>query len=332
MSAETLKNVMQFIHTHQNFMVCSHIHPDGDALGTTLGLGLALKEMGKKVTLYNAGPIAYNLKFLPGIEQVVHAFPDFEKPLDGTIIVDCGSIKRIGPDFKTFMESGNTGTMICVDHHASNTGFGGLDLIEPTESSSGEVAAKIIQGFRHPFSPEVATNLFCALTTDTGGFRYESTTDHTLRLAAQLVEAGAKPSVISENLFERKPKYYFHILRDVLDTLEFHPKHPMAWVTVKQDTLKKYDYDIDVLEGVIEEVRSLDFCEVAIFFKEDSEGIGYKLSTRSKNYINVSKICVDLGGGGHHRASGVSMKGTYEEIKKKVIQVFEKEFELTSGK
>ena len=324
-NSENLKNVLSFIKDHKTFLVCSHINPDGDALGTTLGLGLALRELGKDVTLYNVGPIAYNLHFLPHVDQVLFSIPE-DKSFDATIIVDCGSLKRLGSAFQTFRLSGKAGILICVDHHASNPGFGGLDLIESHISSSGEVASCIIRGFRHPFSPAVATALFCALMTDTGSFRYDNARSQTFHLAAQLVEAGAKPKEIAEHLYANRPKHYFYVVKDVLDTLQLHPHLPIAWMHVTRDVLEQYGYEVDVLEGLIEEIRSLESCEVAIFYKENIDRNGYKLSTRSKNYIDVAQVCATFGGGGHKRASGVDMKGSLEHIHAQILAEVEKQF------
>lgn len=324
-NAQNLKAVMTFIKDHKTFLVCSHVNPDGDALGTTLGLGLALREMGKQVTLYNAGPIGYNLHFLPQVDQVSLILPDHQS-FDGTIIVDCGALKRLGSAFQDFRISGKVGMLICVDHHASNTGFGGIDLIEPHISSSGEVASCIIRGFRHPFSPAVATALFCALMTDTGSFRYDNAHPQTFRLAAQLVESGASPKEIAEHLYGNRPKHYFHLMKDVLDTLQLHDTLPIAWMHVTRDTLDQYGYEVDVLEGLVEEIRSLESCEVAIFYKENNERTGYKLSTRSKNHIDMAHVCSKFGGGGHKRASGVEMKGTLEHIHSQILSEVEKQF------
>ena len=322
---EELKQTVQFIHENKRFLICSHVNPDADALGSTLALGFVLKELGKDVTMYNEGETPYNLVFLPGVDQVLSNLPENMEPVDGTIIVDCGSIKRVGKSLIPFYQSHKAGTLVCIDHHISNDGFGGIDLVAPEFSSTGEIVAAVIQAFRHPFSENVATCLLAAISVDTGSFKYQSTSAYTFRLCSQLVDAGASPHKVAQELYERRPRHYFHLFRDILETLQFHEKLPVAWMRVDHSTLDRYGYDIDVTEGMVEEIRFLDDCEVAIFYKENKYSNGYKVSMRSKEVFDVAAVCAQYGGGGHHRAAGVDIKGSFEDVHMKIIHEIEKQ-------
>ncbi len=321
---DTLPSLVKALQRAESVLLCSHINPDGDALGSSLALGLMLEGLGKKITIYNEGPIAYNLDFLPQVERITYDLP-LETSFDVTVVLDCGTLQRVGKAFSPFVESGATGTLICIDHHISNSGFGEHSLVIPEASSSGEIVAELILKMGVSFTKDIAESLFCAICVDTGRFKYASTSERTFELASKLVAAGARPHHVSQQLYERRPKTYFFLLKDILDTLTFHDHLPVAWIRVEGNMLDKHGLDIDVTDGIVEEVRSLEFCEVVIFYKAHTDRPGYKVSMRSKRYFDVAALCAKFGGGGHKRASGVDMKLSFDEAHQRIMTAIEQD-------
>jgi phosphoesterase RecJ-like protein len=322
---EALGQTAKLILDHKSFFVCSHINPDADALGSTLAMGIALEEMGKRVYVYNESPVPQQLQFLPRVQTLQDVLPDPSTAFDATLVLDCGSMKRVGKGILPYYESGKSGLIACIDHHASNNGFGAMNLIVPEASSTSEIVAGLFQSIRHPFTRDVATCLYAGISVDTGSFMHQGTSPYTFRLCAQLVESGADPHAIAVSLYEQRPRYYFQFFGEVLKTLTFEDHLPVSWMRVEREILDQYGYDMDVTEGMIEELRSVEGMEVVILYKQNDDLNGYKVSMRSKDGFDVAGVCAQFGGGGHRRAAGVDMKGRFEDIHKKLMDAIQKQ-------
>lgn len=313
-----MKSVLKELKKGKSFLVCSHVGPDGDAMASMLALGLGLEQFGKKVVYYNNDSVPENLRFLPGAGKAVQTLNPKDY-FDAAIAVDCGSVHRLGERFLNFQ---GYNLLINIDHHASNDRYGDLNYILPKAASSGEVVWQVLKALKCKLTPKIAMNVYCTLVTDTGSFRYSNTTAATLRLAAEMVEAGAQPSTVSQNLFESHPRAVFVLLKRLLDRLEISQDGRYSWSVLYKKDLLETGSNYEMTEEFINYPRAIKGVEIAMLFKE-WEGGSFKVSMRSKATADVSEICQAFGGGGHRKASACIVPGTFEEVKKKIIEKVE---------
>ena len=298
----------------KRFIVISHVNPEGDAIGSLLGLALALKGMGKEVIAYleDSVPDVYN--FLPGREMIVHT-PEGIGKVDATFAVDCGQMERLGGRFVSF---NGKGTVVNMDHHITNSYFGDINIVAPEASAAGEIVFDLLTEAGIKITPDVATNLYVAIHTDTGSFRYSSSSPDAFKKAGELVRFGADPWVIASRVYENYPLKRFKLLSMALSTLEVLNGGKVSTVKVTLDMLKSAGGGKDMVDGFVNFARAVEGVEVGVLFRECGED-EYKVSLRSKGSVDVSKVAGQFGGGGHPNAAGFNIKGGFEEVKKQVI-------------
>ncbi len=299
----------------RRFLVVSHVNPEGDAVGSLLGLALALKEAGKDVVPYLEDPVPEVLRFLPGSELVSHSLEGVE-PFDATFAVDCGQYERLGKGFAQFRGQGK---LINIDHHKTNDHFGDINIIVPEASAAGEIVFDLLKEAGLKITPEVATNLYVAIHTDTGSFRYSSSTPDAFRKAGELVRLGADPWKIASKVYENYPLKRFRLLSDALSTLEVKDEGKIALLIITQDMLRRVNGSKDLVDGFVNYARAIEGVEVGVLLRECGQD-EYKISLRAKGDVDVSKVAEKFGGGGHPHAAGFNIKGTLEEVKEKVVE------------
>lgn len=312
--------VVNEIRKGSSFLVVSHVNPEGDAVGSLLGAALALRTLGKEVVAYLEDPIPAVYDFLPGADTVTHSL-EGKGPFDVTIAVDCGQKNRLG---KGFISLEKPGTIINIDHHATNDRFGDINVVIPDASAAGELVYDMCVAAGVKITPEIATNLYVAIHTDTGSFRYSSSTADAFAKAGELVKLGAKPWEISKSVYENYPARKFHLLGMVLNTLDIFnisnesSDGKVATLTVTREMFSKTGADKDLSDGFVNYARGIKGVEVGVLFRETGEK-HYKVSLRAKGDVDVSLVAESFGGGGHKNAAGFNIDGTLEEIRKKVI-------------
>jgi phosphoesterase RecJ-like protein len=292
-----------------------HVSPDGDALGSMLGFGLALRQAGKKV-IASFGDRRFAvprlLRFLPGQELLVEpsAFP--AEP-DLMITFDASTMDRLG---LLGQNAGHAGDLIVVDHHVSNTGFGSVHLIDPTAAATSVLVEELLRRLGLSVSRDVAACLYTALVTDTGSFRYSATTPAAHAMAGRLIAAGLRPDEIARELWDRSPFAYLRVLGAALGRVTLEPAaaagHGLVWTYVTHGDRAVNALPYDEVEGVIDVVRRVDEADVAVVLKEDDTG-SWNVSTRSKGAVDVGRACTALGGGGHPSAAGFASRLPPEE-------------------
>ena len=299
----------------EDFLVASHINPEGDAIGSTLAMTHALRGMNKKVVAYNKDPLPYNLRFLPGSDQILRELPSGFSP--GTaIILDCGNLDRMGKAKKLL----DGIEVINIDHHATNPLFGTLNWVLAEASSTGEMLVPILKKIGARFTPEISSCIYTAILTDTGCFKFSNTSSEVLRVAGEMIELGADPAVIAHHLFDSQTAGNLKLLGMVLNTLQVELGDSYASAHVTKEMFRSTQTDHDATEGFVDYLRSIEGVEVAALFREEDER-KVKVSLRSKGEVDVLKIAEGLGGGGHKAAAGCLLEGNIKEGKK---QVFEK--------
>ena len=303
------KKIWDKIEESDNIVLISHLNPDGDALGSSLSMFKVLKNMGKNVKIVNMSDLAPYLDFLPNYNKVSKTLP---KKIDLMISFDCGSFDRLGIEEKPKF-------LINIDHHISNTNYGDINLIEDAASAS-QVVFNILEANNIKIDTETAICIYTALVTDTGNFQYESVTAEVFRVASELVKFGVKPEFVSKMLYERDRLSRLRFLAKALDTLELYCEGRVGVVEVTNELMKKSGAVKDDTDGLVNMVRKLETVEVSMMLREEENG-DIKISLRSKNYVDVSKIVVKYGGGGHIRASGATIKNkTFSEVKNMILE------------
>ncbi len=314
--------LLGLIKQSKSFLIAGHINPEGDSLGASLALALGLKKIGKKdICVLSKDPVPEILKFLPSSEIVKHKQP--RREFDVLFLVDCNEVKRTG--YEDFMAKKTA----IIDHHvlpadAAESGFYksvSASLIDPEAAAAGMLIYKVLTALKIPIDKNIATNLYTAILTDTGGFRYSNASAESLKIASKLVEAGARPWDISKEVYERIPFKSLKLLGLSLSTLE--KKDGIAWINTTKRMFNITGATSEDSEDFVDFPRRVKDVEVAVFFRQDSEK-SYKLSLRSKGKVNVQQIAKSFGGGGHIAAAGCKINGTLKEVQDKVFSAVRK--------
>lgn len=288
--------------------VCCHVSPDGDALGSMLGLGMFLERSGKKVWMSwgsEAISVPPQYAFLPGLETVI---PPSEVPmdLDAFVAIDCADIGRLEELQPAFA---GAHVKVVIDHHISNAGFGDVNIVDATRASAAELAAELIKRMGGEPSADEATCLYAGIVTDTGRFQYSNTTVETLRTAADLRERGVDHDQVNIEIYESSSFMYLRVLGEVLSRAVLDGT--LVWSSVKQSDLQ--GLGLDETEHFIDVLRAVRESKLAVILKEQESG-EFKGSLRSRGQVDVAKLAQRFGGGGHQRAAGFTAQGTVEQI------------------
>jgi phosphoesterase RecJ-like protein len=290
-----------------------HVHPDGDVLGTLFGLGLALGAAGAHVTFAGPHPVPESLSFLPGADrwQVWKAAPE---TFDIIVMTDCPN-----PDRSEGLIQGSRGPqsrVLNIDHHPDNRRYGTINWIDPSAAATGEMVFDLVRALGLRVTPAVALNLFAAIHTDTGSFRYSNTTPRTFRIAAELAAAGADPSLVSDRLYQQRAPDSLVQLGEVLRRVQISDDGQIAWLSVPRGLVSRDFLESEDLVGYPRSVRGV---KVAVLFNEEAPG-KVKASLRGKGDVPVNAIAHRFGGGGHENAAGCTISGTLEEAAAALLQ------------
>ena len=310
-----LRELEELIAANESFLVVAHSSPDGDAVGSTLALGLLLREQGKTVTVYNQDPVPYNFQFLPGA-GTWRTEIGAEESFDVTVLLDCAEPGRIGAGFPA---NGWGKTIAVVDHHKTwDEEFADLYVRDVSAAATGELLYRLASRYG-VVSLEVAQNLYCCMLTDTGSFRYSNTSRTAFRVAGELVELGVNPWDMTSQVYENQPRERLDLLCRVLETLSVSECGRLAFLRVERSMLEGLNGEGDLTDGFINYARSIGGVEVATQLREQEEG-GWRISFRSRGRVDVSALAEKFGGGGHHNAAGCTIEASPGEIETMLTQ------------
>ncbi|MGA2780671.1 MAG: bifunctional oligoribonuclease/PAP phosphatase NrnA [Smithella sp.] len=310
-----ISEIIAAINEGQSFLITAHVRLDGDALGSELALYLMLRELGKNVVVYNQDHTPERYRFLPAAQNIVHDINNVEQ-YDVGIVLDCSDLARVGDEAEKI---GKIKKLINIDHHISNNGFCSLKMLDAHASSTGELLFRLMREMCFNMSRDICTNLYAAIITDTGNFRYSSTTNETLFAAGNLVKNGADPQWIAENIYESDSPARLKLLAKALETLSLDLKNKVGSMVVTQKVLQETGASWELTEGFVDIPRTVGGIEISILYTQRGDN-NYKLSLRSKADANVEKVAKKFGGGGHIHASACWMKGDIESIKSQIIK------------
>jgi bifunctional oligoribonuclease and PAP phosphatase NrnA len=288
-----------------------HVSPDGDALGSTLGLFHVLRAAGRDCVASFPTPfvVAPHYRELPGLDLLVapEAFPTDPEVM---MTFDCGSMDRLG-DLERSAKS--AGQLIVIDHHISNDRYGSINVIDPDAAASGSLVHRLIGALGLPLNREAAVCLYAALVCDTGRFQYDTTTPAVFDMARELAEFDVPISSLSRSLFEEHRFAYMQLLADVLGRARLVPERRFVWTSVTQHDLQEHGVTMEEVEGLIDIVRRTAEAEVACVLKEEADG-SVRVSLRSLSDVDVRHIAEGEGGGGHRFAAGFTSADPVDEV------------------
>lgn len=307
----TLDNILEEINKAETIVILTHENPDGDAMGTSLALYSALKQMGKKPDII-IPEHPRNFNFLPGIGEIKRE-TDVEK-YDLAIAVDCATIKMMN-GFVRYFEDAKV--RVSIDHHSTNTMFGDINYVSPDAPACAQILLVVLEYFKVEITQEIGTCILTGIITDTGGFKYSGVTAETFEFVAWLLNKGINVSKIYRKALQIKTKSNFELGRIAADRLEFLEDGKVAYTYITLEDIQRVNAESGDQEGIVETGRDIEGVEVSIFIRETDKGC--KISMRSNEYVNVSDLCLLLGGGGHVHAAGASMQCTIDQAKEKIL-------------
>jgi phosphoesterase RecJ-like protein len=313
-SESPITALVEAFRSHQRFLITSHARPDGDAVGSVLGLAEILDQFGCEPVIVLADETPYVYRTLPGIDRIRLASdvrelePDLATPV---ILLECDGIPRSGL-------GGLEGRcLINIDHHASGREFGSLNWIDEDACAVAEMIYRIALAAEVRITPSMATCLYTAILSDTGAFTYSSTSAGTFALAHDLAAHGANPSQIARDIYFSNPESKIRLLGTALSNLQ--TDGPLAWSWVTTNDMDRAGAGAEDCEGVVNYLISIAGVESAVFLRELPSTDQYRLSIRSKGKVDVAQIAENFGGGGHRSASGCTLDGPLTEATEKIL-------------
>jgi phosphoesterase RecJ-like protein len=301
--------------------VASHIRPDADALGSTIAFALWLRDCGKEVTAYNEEGSTSKFHYLP-CHEIVSLPPATPQKFDVFVALDTSIKNRLGTVNKAIAPGT---TILNIDHHISNENYGDVNFIDASAPATGQILLEFFQHVGARVSAEMATNLFAAISTDTGSFQYAGTNERTFAAASHLIGCGVDVPGLSRAMYDSQPRRRFELLRHALNTAEFHCDDRIATFSLPMDLVERLKVLPEDNEGIIDHLRSIDGVEAAVFFEELPEG-KVRVSARSKfPRIDVCKVCKQFEGGGHAMAAGARVDGTLDQVKNDFLKALSDE-------
>ncbi len=316
-----LKAASELIKNGDLFIVTAHERPDGDALGSMLALGHGLKEAGKEFILYSGDELPKGLSFMPGTSMLTSNIPEKLTNDFVLVLLDCHEPERPGDMGQELFKK--AASVLILDHHLGEGPCDGeertcISIIDPSKCATAQICFELFKELSWPISKEMASCIYTAVLTDTGGFRYSNTKEDTFELAKELVSLGANPYEIALSCFETKPLTKLKLLGLALETLEVHFKGLLSIMTLTPQMFELCGSKESETDDFVSYARAIDTVEVAILIKETKPGL-VSVSLRSKRFVNVAEMASHFGGGGHFNAAGFKVEGNPKEIKKQVI-------------
>lgn len=312
-----LASIKKALKSVNSVLIVAHIDPDGDCIGSMLALAMILEKLGITATTYCEDGVPRIYRFLAGADRVKKDFKCAERfPL--AFAVDSSDLDRLGTNINL---KDCAKFIINIDHHPDNSHFGNINYIFQ-RSCAAELIYRLCKYLKIEIDAKMAECLYVALITDTGNFRYESTSEETFAMAADLLKAGVKTHELTTKIYDNKTVASLRINSLALTNLEISSDRQIAWATVTEAMMEQIGAKGEDLIGLVDRIRSVEGIEVAVLFREEKGKI--KINFRSKARINVSEIASHFNGGGHHKAAGAVVEGDIDQVKKRVIEDIEK--------
>ncbi len=318
-----LSQVVELVEKKDRFAITSHVRPDGDSLGSSLGLYWLLRALDKEVevTMRDMAPHAYQQ--LPGA-AAIRVTPSVDRPYDAVFVIECSDIDRPG------LIDLEKQFVVNIDHHSTTALFGAINWIDSTASAVGEMIYNLCKATGVRVTKEIAECVYTALLTDTGSFHYSNTTERTFKIASELVRTGVKPAKTAEAIFGSYQWPKIELLSLVLATAKRDDTGHIAWMEQTLEMQEQTRASEEDADGFVNYPLSVGEVEATALFKECSPGV-YRTSLRSKGDVNVAKVAEQFGGGGHRNAAGCTLKGNLESVERQVVPLLQDAIKRANG-
>ncbi len=313
-----LKKICRQIKKYNNFLIASHTNPEGDALGAQLGFYNLIKKLGKSGIIVSQDALPYGYDFLPG-NKLIRPLNKTSKRIDFDcfVVLDCADLKRTGEVYK--LNIGNK-PVLNIDHHISNKFFGDINWVEPFASSSSEMIYKLFKRLRLRLDKETALVLYTGIMTDTGSFRYSNTSSFTHQAAACLLEFGIDVVQVYRSTYENISLSDVKSLLKLLGSIKFYAQGKIAWFKMSKDVTYRKKPCVDLADLALSFGRAIKAVEAVVLFKENLKKRQVRVNLRSQGRVDVNKIAILFGGGGHKTAAGCTLYGETKKIISKVLK------------
>jgi phosphoesterase RecJ-like protein len=311
--AREIQRAAQVLKEGNTFFLCTHTQPDGDALGSMLGLAAVLEEMGKTLIVHTPEPAPRLYGFLPGVDWLDH--DRGPEGCDAVVVLDCGSLSRIGPKAA---DVDRHPVVINLDHHQTGATFGTLRIVDSDACATGELVRRLIAAIPREVGPATALNLYVAVASDTGNFQNASTDRQAFELAAEMTGHGVNPAHVARRLFDDYSLARLRLLGLTLGNLETLAGGRLVLLSVTRARLAQAGAELEDTAGLINQVSAMAGVEVIALLTE-GEGPRIDVSLRSRNGVNVADVAENLGGGGHPNAAGCSLSAPFKKARTQVI-------------
>lgn len=319
-----MNQIVRHLKSSRQVFLASHIQPDGDAIGSLLALGLSLPQLGVQTALFNESHIPAVYRFLPGVAAISRRL-DTQTRFDTAVILDCGSLERIGAAAAVVSR---IPTIINVDHHVTNTGFGHLQLIDTGACSTAEIVYRLIKQLATPIDQAVATAIYTGILTDTGSFRFANTNSAAFSICDEMVRRGVTPSEVAQHVYGTYSMGRIKLLNLALDSIEISPNGKLSLMTLTRQMLRETNTLPEDADGIINYAKRIQDVRVAVLIQENGSGESppggqdrFHVSLRSDGTVDVAAIAAAFGGGGHANAAGFNIEAEMGELKSKIFDL-----------
>ena len=321
-----MNSIIQQFNTSNKIIVVTHTHPDGDAIGSLIAMGMSLEALNKKITLYCESLIPAVYRFLPEVHRVVNKIGNLN--YDMAVILDCGDLSRVGQTV-SYLEQ--IPVIVNIDHHVTNTRFGHLQLIDTSACATAEIVYRLIKQMGLPFSKSVATSIYTGILADTGSFRFSNTNKAAFAICQEMVEIGVDPHNIAQHVYGTYSLSRIKLLNLALDSIELSENGKLSIMTLTQKMFDETNTKSEDVDGLINYAQRIEDVEVAALIQEHQNGNEnsrttnrFHVSLRSDGTFDVAAIAAMFGGGGHSSAAGFSIEETLSSVKSRIFSLADK--------
>ena len=313
----TLDNIVEEIKKAESIVLLTHETPDGDAIGSSLAMYNALKQIGKKVDII-IPECPRNFEFLAGATEIKKEGKTDNYDL--AIALDCATIDRLN-GWKNYFDEANV--TINIDHHTKNGMFADYNYVNPASPACAQILIIVLEALNIKITKEIGECLLTGIITDTGGFKYQGVSTETFQFVAWLLQTGVNVSDVYKKAFQIRTRSSFELAKIAINRLEFLEDGKIAFTYITKQDEADVNAEPGDHEGIVEKGRDIEGVEVSVFLRQKEEKT-YKISLRSNDYVNVSDVALVFGGGGHVKAAGCKISGTPEQIKSTLVSIIRK--------
>lgn len=314
-----LDQIIRHLKIRRRILVATHTHPDGDAVGSLVAVGLALYAVDQRPTFYIESPIPAVYRFLPSVDRIQRHLEDLTR-FDTAVVLDCGDLDRVGARGPALAR---IPTVINIDHHVTNSGFGTFQLVDTDACATAEIAYRLIRRMGVPVDSDMATAIYTGIFTDTGSFRFSNTNQAAFAICEEMVRQGVDPYQVAKKLYGTYSLGRIKLLNMALDSLEISDNGKLSVMTLTQRMFEETGTHPEDVDGIINYARRIEDVQVAVLILEnETNGNGggketrpFHVSLRSDGSVDVSAIAAHFGGGGHRNAAGFNIESRVAELK-----------------